>query len=349
MTIKALNIALLIDSRNYGGIETHVVNLAKGLDKLGHKVQIILLNDYGQHPVFESEELLRSMLVKLDGKLATFYRFIQKSNINLVHTHGYKAGIIGRLSCKLASTTVISTFHSGEKGNAKMRFYRWLDRITVQSTACICVSEEIKTSARLNAKVIDNFIDLPSTSDKNNEIASQIAFVGRLSIEKGPDVFLHLAKQLPQYNFSMYGSGPMEEEINHAASNNVALMGHVASMDQHWPKIKFLCITSREEGLPLVAIEALVRGIPVISFDIGGISSVVINNHNGWLIPPFDLDAFIESINHGQALSAAQREQMSSMAYSHIKNNFSSDVIIPKICSVYLNALIGEDNAQQAI
>jgi len=341
MTTEILKIALLLDSRNYGGIETHVVNLAKGLHKLGHNVQIILLNDYGKHPVFESDEFLRSILLKLDGKLSTFYKLIKKSNITLVHTHGYKAGVIGRISCKLAHKAVISTFHSGEKGNLKISLYRWLDRITVHSSPCICVSEQIKTSARLTAEVIDNFIELPSKGYKSTVPAKQIAFVGRLSHEKGPDIFLHLAEQLPQYEFSIYGSGPMSQEISQNAPNNVTLMGHVNSMNKHWSNINFLCITSREEGLPLVAIEALVRGIPVISYDIGGISSVVINNHNGWLIPPFNHVAFIESIKQGQTLSNEQRQRMSSFAYQHIKNNFSSDVIIPKIFNVYLKVLIG--------
>jgi hypothetical protein len=48
MTTKTLKIALVLDSRNYGGIETHLVNLAKGLHKLGHQVNIVLLNDYGK-------------------------------------------------------------------------------------------------------------------------------------------------------------------------------------------------------------------------------------------------------------------------------------------------------------
>jgi len=346
MTSEILKIALLLDSRNYGGIETHVVNLARGLHKLGHSVQIILLNDYGKHPVFESDEFLRSILLKLDGRLSSFYKLIKTSNINLIHTHGYKAGVIGRVSCKFANKAVISTFHSGEKGNLKISLYRWIDRMTAQSSPCICVSEQIKKSARLTAEVIENFIELPTKGYKTTTPAKQIAFVGRLSHEKGPDLFLHLAEQLPQYEFSMYGSGPMSKEVSQCASNNVTLMGHVDSMNKYWSKISFLCITSREEGLPLVAIEALVRGIPVISYDIGGISSVVINNHNGWLIPPFNHAAFIESIKQGQALSTEQRHKMASFAYQHIKNNFSSDVVIPKIFNVYLKALIGGYHAK---
>jgi len=336
----------LLDSKNYGGIETHVANLAKGLHSSGHNVQIILMNNYGKHPVFESDEFLQSILLKLDGGLSALFTLLKTTNIHLVHTHGYKAGIIGRITCSLTNKAVVSTFHSGEKGNIKMRFYRWLDRMTAHSFLCICVSEQIKKSANLSAEVIENFVELPTKFFKTTEPATQVAFVGRLSYEKGPDVFLRLAKQLPEYDFSIYGSGPMLEEVSATATDNVTLEGHVTSMNSHWAKISLLCITSREEGLPLVAIEALVRGIPVISFDIGGIASVVINNLNGWLIAPFNEAAFIDSIKQGQMLSKKQRTKMSSYAYAHIKNNFSCNAVIPQIFNVYRKALIGDSHAK---
>ena len=352
-----IKIALLLDSKDYGGIETHVANLAKSLHCSGHSVQIILLNNYGKHPVFESDTFLSSILLKLDGSPTALFTQLKKSTINLVHTHGYKAGIIGRITCKLTNKAVVSTFHSGEKGSGKMRLYRWIDRMTAYSFPCICVSEQIKKAANLTAEVIENFVELPSQlpnkssskspyklardSFKKTPIPTQVAFVGRLSYEKGPDVFLRLASQLPEYDFSIYGSGPMQEEVVATVTRNVTLEGHVISMNPHWPKISLLCITSREEGLPLVAIEALVRGIPVISFDIGGIASVVKNNMNGWLIAPFSEAAFIDSIKQGQQLSNEQRTAMSSFAYNHIKNNFSSNAVVPQIFNVYRKALLG--------
>jgi glycosyltransferase involved in cell wall biosynthesis len=345
MTHKTINIALLLDSKSFGGIETHVANLAKGLHSSGHGVKIILLNNYGKHPVFENDNFLSSILVKLDGNLTALFTYLKTSPINVVHTHGYKAGIIGRITCKLTNNAVVSTFHSGEKGNVKMRLYRWVDRMTAYSFPCICVSEQIKQSANINAEVIENFVELPDKRFKAAPHPKQVAFVGRLSYEKGPDVFIRLAKQLPEFDFSIYGSGPMLEEISCNVTDNVTLEGHVTSMDPHWSKISLLCITSREEGLPLVAIEALVRGIPVISFDIGGIASVVISSVNGWLIAPYDETAFLASIKRGQMLTSEQRTEMSTFAYAHIRNHFSSEAVVPQIFNVYRKAIIGGSHA----
>lgn len=343
MTNKTLKIALVLDSSSYGGIETHVANLAKGLVSSGHHVHIVLLNNYGVHPVFETDAFLRTMLIKLDGGIASFHQFIKSSTIDLVHTHGYKAGIIGRISCKLLNKTVVSTFHSGEKGDYKLRFYQWLDQLTASASPCICVSKQIKDSANLTAQVIENFIEMPANSLKNST-ATQIAFVGRLSIEKGPDIFLRLAKQLPHLPFSMYGDGPMYGELKDIATNNLSLEGHINDMNSYWPKIRFLCITSREEGLPLVAIEALARGIPVISFDIGGLSSVVINQANGWLVPPLNEALFSNAIKQAHSLTSLQHKSMALFAHQHILKHFSCDAVVPKIFSVYQNALVGESH-----
>ena len=150
MSKVAHNITLLIDSSNFGGIETHVANLAKGLYQQGHNVEIILMKSYGFHPVFEENEFLRSILVKLNGSLFNLYYALKHSKSDVIHTHGYKAGIIGRSLAKLLSKTVVSTFHSGEKGNFKVQFYCWLDRFTAIRTPCISVSKEISNKVQLN-------------------------------------------------------------------------------------------------------------------------------------------------------------------------------------------------------
>ena len=98
MDTQHMKIALLVDSKDYGGIETHIVNLAKGLHALGYSVRIVLLNNYGEHPVFESENFLRSILVKLDGGLTSFFTYVNASNFTLVHTHGYKTAFLYYLS-----------------------------------------------------------------------------------------------------------------------------------------------------------------------------------------------------------------------------------------------------------
>ena len=333
------NIVLLIDSRGFGGIETHVANLAKGLISYGHNVQIVMIKNYGVHPVFELDDRLKPLLVKLDGGVLSLYRLIRKSHISVVHTHGYKSGVIGRMICWLCNKAVVSTFHSGEQGGIKTRLYRWLDRISAKTVPCLCVSKQISQTLSQDSNVIQNFVEVPHPSPTVDLSASQIAFVGRFSYEKGPDLFIDIAAQLPQYHFCMYGNGPMFTEIEATKPNNVRLAGHVDSMNPFWRNIKFLCITSREEGLPLVALEALSRGVIVLSFDIGGIATVVKNGSSGWLFPPLRKDLFTKGIVCGQNTDKHKYKAMTLFSYQFIKEYFSSEAVIPKIVDIYCKAI----------
>jgi len=345
MSKVAHNITLLIDSRDFGGIETHVAHLAKGLFQQGHKVEIILMKDYGLHPVFEEDGFLRSILVKLNGSLFNLYQTLKYSKSDIIHTHGYKAGIIGRSLCKVLSKTVVSTFHSGEKGNFKVQFYCWLDRFTAKRVPCISVSKEISKTLNASSEIIQNFVDIPSQPYSLSD-GNEVAFVGRFSHEKGPDNFIELAKALPEYNFSMYGSGPLFDEINSARPDNVKLVGQVKSMVPYWHRIKFLCITSREEGLPLVALEAMARGIPVVTFDVGGLSTVVQNRVNGWLVPPQRLDFFIKIIKCAHRLTLHEHRKYSLNSTTLVISNFSTNVVIPRIFNFYSRAILGSPDAE---
>jgi glycosyltransferase involved in cell wall biosynthesis len=333
------NICLLLDSKTYGGIETHVYHLAKGLIASGHNVHIVLISDHGFHPVFDRDEFTRVLTYKPKSGIFSLFSLIKSLNVDVIHTHGYKAGILGRLTSIFHHKAVVSTFHAGEKGNGKIRFYTWLDRLTTFASHTICVSKQIAESIGKDVSIIQNFVEIPKEHSQSSSQGSKIAFVGRFSIEKGPDIFCNIAKNLPALNFTMYGDGPMSAQIEHLKPINVDLIGHVHSMADHWQRIKILCITSREEGLPLVALEALVRGIPVISFDVGGLASVVRNDLTGWLIPPLDEDTFASRVELTCQLSQEKTNQLATTSKNFIRENFSSNAIIPLITECYRAAL----------
>jgi glycosyltransferase involved in cell wall biosynthesis len=335
------NICLLLDSRAYGGIETHVYHLARGLIENGHKVHIVLISDHGFHPVFDRNECTRVLTYRPKNGIFSLFRLVRSLNADVIHTHGYKAGIFGRLVGFFYQKAVVSTFHAGEKGNGKVRFYTWLDRLTSFTSQSICISKQIAESIGKGVSIIQNFVEIPKDDFQGPNQESKIAFVGRFSIEKGPDIFCNIAKILPTLNFSMYGDGPMSAQIELSKPLNVDIIGHVHSMVDHWQDIKILCITSREEGLPLVALEALVRGIPVISFNVGGLANVVRNDQTGWLIPPLEEGIFASRVELTCQLSQEKTNKLAMSSKEFIRENFSTDAIIPLITQCYRKALKG--------
>ncbi len=338
-------ICLLIDSKTYGGIETHVCHLAKGLVASGKQVCIVLITDHGFHPVFDQDDSIKSIMYKAEKGIFSLFSLLEKLEVDLIHTHGYKAGIFGRLFGFIYQKAIVSTFHAGERGNLKMRFYCWLDRVTAFRSTCICVSKQIAQSISSNTTVIQNFVEMPKEDNLDTKQAKKIAFVGRFSFEKGPDLFYQIVTKLPEMEFTMFGDGPMFRQINRLKPRNLTLVGQVNSMSGYWSQIKLLCITSREEGLPLVALEALARGIPVVSYDVGGLASVVHDNQTGWLIPPLNEHAFINRLKKIAKFNHSSSDKIALFSKNYIKTNFSSRAIIPKIIQCYSSALMEQGYA----
>jgi len=341
MNKDALHICLLVDSRSYGGIETHIVQLAEGLIEHNHFVSIVLINDYGYHPVFDAVKQLNHQIYKAKGGFYGIYSIIKCIKPTIIHTHGYKAGVLGRAIGLLTNKRIVSTFHAGEKGGLKLQFYQWIDRISSIISFRICVSEKIANLLRYKSKVIQNFVSsthISSSSCQNKHVA----FVGRFSEEKGPDIFINVASQLMHIDFSMYGDGPLFDSINNKKPQNVNLCGHVESMAPHWDSISLLCITSREEGLPLAALEAISRGIPVVSFNVGDLSKVVINDKTGWLIQKDATEDFVNAIAKAFELTTAHKKQMKKRSIHFFNAHFSTSAVLPQIVDCYNQAIKGK-------
>lgn len=183
----------------------------------------------------------------------------------LIHTHGYKAGVLGRLTAWFTGKSVVSTFHSGDDGEGVLKFYSWLDRTTARFAKCIAVSEPIARKLPVPSTVISNFVPMPATPA--SVTGNRIAFVGRLA-GKGAGGILPAGRLLPGGAFHLYGDGPMKSALLQQYGDRVQLHGF-KNMANEWHNIDLLCITSRFEGLPLVALEAMAHGIPVCTFAVG--------------------------------------------------------------------------------
>ena len=336
-------IALFLDSSQLGGIETHVIHLARGLARSGYRATVLFLKRYHQqHPL---EELLHKYDIAfdyLDGKPTSIYEWLKQHKPLLLHTHGYKAGILGRTSAWINKTPVISTFHNGDQGTGLVRAYTWLDQQNSRLSSNIAVSPDILERLPEPATLMNNFIDVPKWQV---EPGNSVAFVGRLSHEKGPDLFMQLAKHQPDVCFNVYGSGPMLPSLEGMHSKNVTLHGQVSSMDPFWGDIGLLCITSRQEGLPLVALEAMAHGIPVLTFDLGALPALIQPEINGWIIPQGNLKEMSLTLTVWQNLSASDKSKMAKACVQTIRDNYSYEAVMPEVLALYKKAVT--DKGQQ--
>ena len=344
--IPPYEVWLLLDSRLYGGIESHVLELAKGLQEFNIKTRVVFAVKYQPQAALTSKltenHLPHSYLSDLtkqpipDGLqhlVKSLKQAVVKYQPQAIHTHGYKAALVSRLAKIYCSKfpQLVSTYHAGESPRGKVWFYDFLDRCTgTLSEHCFAVSHGIQKKLYSSSEIINNFVSLPDTY---HILGKEIAFVGRLSHEKGADRFVEIAKDFPDLSFSIYGDGPEKEALEKNAPVNVIFHGHQYNMEASWPQIQYLLITSRHEGLPMVALEAMARGIIVISLDVGRLKDVLNHGKNGFIAQ--DILRLKENLVQCLSMCPKQRLLLQKSAIKTITENFSAKVIIPKLIEHY--------------
>ncbi|MGH3368669.1 MAG: glycosyltransferase family 4 protein [Nocardioidaceae bacterium] len=165
--------------------------------------------------------------------------------------------------------------------------------------------------------------------------AARVALtVGSLSWEKDPLAQLQVAAAVlearPDAFFLIVGDGPMAGELHleverRRLGGRVLLLGGRDDVADLLGAADVLVLASRSggmEGMPAVVIEAGLAGVPVVSFDVAGVSEVVEHGHTGLLVPPGDRAALADGV---RALfdHDALRRQLGRRAQDRCRQSFS--------------------------
>ncbi|WP_405956547.1 glycosyltransferase family 4 protein [Streptomyces phaeochromogenes] len=169
--------------------------------------------------------------------------------------------------------------------------------------------------------------------------ASHIAVAaGRLFWQKGFDLLIPAFKQVvadyPDWQLRIFGSGERRDELRalidaHHLYNHILLMGHTTRLDEELAKASFYVLSSRFEGLPMVMIEAMTHGLPVVSFDCPtGPAEVITHGKEGLLVPPEDVDALAEAMRELMADEGLRADMgASALLASH---SYAPEVVHPQ-------------------
>jgi glycosyltransferase involved in cell wall biosynthesis len=328
----------LIDSRTVGGAERHIGVLLRCLRKRNIAAEAVLYRGYGINPWLSQLSAENLPYRVLDGTPRSLVQALAKERPNLLHVHGYKSAILGRLPARLLGIPVVTTFHSGERSGWPLQLYEWADEWTSGLGERIAVSSAVQSRLPLRSTLITNFLpENPAPTEM--ALPRRVAFVGRLSAEKGPDLFCALATQAPAgLQWDVYGDGPMRHELEVRYSGAVTFHGVVPDLDDVWPAIGLLIMPSRFEGLPYSALEALAAGVPILASRVGGLPDAVKEDVTGWLFEAGDLRTALAKIDKWMALDASAQERMRLQCWRHAKESFSEASEIAKLMSVYRKA-----------
>lgn len=146
-----------------------------------------------------------------------------------------------------------------------------------------------------------NFVPDPGPRPRGPEHSRDVLFIGRISREKGLHVLLEAwAAAAPQgLRLVVIGDGPQRAELERHAGASVVFTGR-----QNAEAVQAALLTARAlvvpslwfEGQPLVALEGLAAGTPLVLSDIGALPEVIGDGSAGWLFSPGSVDALADRL-----------------------------------------------------
>ncbi|MGR5144404.1 glycosyltransferase family 4 protein [Photobacterium sp. DNB23_23_1] len=322
-------IYLFVDSSGFGGIESHIQQLAVLLQSKQTDVEVVFLQRYTEHPQYNQLNIRHIPYRFLsDSSVIGFFRHLKACDV--IHAHGYKASIISRICSLFSSFHLVTTFHAGESVSGKLACYEWLNRYTACLSYNLAVSDKIRQQQPFRCELVRNFVRCKKEMIKRERHTTlQVGFVGRLSHEKAIDRFVSLSQQLPDSECHVFGDGEQAHLLDGEA---LTWHGSVSSMTPYWQTLDVLLIPSRAEGMPMAALEAMSHGVVVLSTDVGEMPSLLdercLTAESDWpLLSQMVIE--LDRAGNDQWLQLSQRQQQ------WVKKHFSGEACWQQLAQIY--------------
>ncbi len=174
----------------------------------------------------------------------------------------------------------------------------------------------------------------------------RIVLFGAMSSEdkrKGSEFIHQIVGNISKKDFQLVVFGNCSDYLGYDIEN-ATILGAITdekSMHEIYSMSDVFIAPSIQENLANTVMESLASGTPVVAFNIGGMQDMIIDNYNGKLITPFQVDEFIKAIKFVSTNSAMRRNATTS-----IREQFSEDIIGQQYYHLYCEALCSNVNIQ---
>jgi glycosyltransferase involved in cell wall biosynthesis len=234
--------------------------------------------------------------------LSDFLSLIERRRIQVLHLQGHGSSMFGRLAARIARRPAIVHVHADYRCSAKGYpwYVRLADRALARGTALpLSVSDHlVPFMAEEQGFRRDRIVQRrEARADIGIEAASPVAIaLGRLDHMKGIDVLLEawrtVADRWPSSVLLIAGDGPEHATLERLAAahelRGVRFLGQRSDVRALLWASDLMVMPSREEAMPMAALEALGCGVPVVASRVGGIPEIIRDGENGVLVPVED-------------------------------------------------------------
>ena len=350
-----MRVLQIVADGNPGGGTTHVLQILRGFRSthsmglitqsqsyLFQQAGVLDIPSYGLH-------FFRSRLnLAISFHLNKIY---SEWKPDLIHVHGGRAGLFHAIIGTTVPTVyTVHGFHFSHKPTGIRWLATYVEGIIIsRAKRIIFVSEHDAKIARAckilpenkPITIIHNGIQFRKMPGGQTIPAKHVGFIGRLEYQKDPFLFLDALEHLPDYTATMVGGGSLEsavkQEITHRNLGKrvcqVGPLSHAESL-QLLSTFDVLLLTSRWEGLPLVVLEAMSAGVPVVAVNVSGLSEIIEHEKNGLLIDERSGQALAWAVR-AAVENQELRTEMINQAYQHVRNRFSEENMLSEIRKIY--------------
>ncbi|MEA2031888.1 MAG: glycosyltransferase family 4 protein [candidate division Zixibacteria bacterium] len=369
---KKLNILLVNETSGPGGAETIVYEIARNLAPDQFNVSVVLFRkgwfvDHLRSNGVETEviESKRSWDISFMHRLASHCR---KKDIDIIHAHLPGANLYCSLVGAMLRIPVITTAHNELIMPGFSERFVGLKNFLIRhlSTRNVLVADFMRNSYMTRGKyhssnvtTIHNgirFVPVPGQDElmrlrQDIGITTDDIIIGNVAnfrTPKGHQYLIEAAgiicRELPQVKLLLIGEegdGTIKSMINNKISAlgikpQVKSLGFRTDIPQLLYLMDIFVLASISEGLPLSVVEAMAAAKPVVVTDVGGLSEVVTNNENGYLVPPADPKKLAERL-----ITLAKDKKLRQTMGEHgrwvVQAEFSMEKMIDKYQKLYLD------------
>jgi glycosyltransferase involved in cell wall biosynthesis len=362
-----------------GGMKAHVLQLAAGLGAYGFECHIACPGeaDIVQPALAAGVEVkpvpivgplrplrdLEAVLVVMD--------IVRHGRYEIVHSHGAKAGLIGRLGamlggCRLRVVTIHNDVIGGSLGPRMRTAYsaaeRWLARHTAR---IIAVSDALRDQAlealELDASAVvtvHNGLDI----SQYGALADPGPARERLGVPRGALVFGTVARFAPQKALDVLvaaavpvlerienawlvvaGDGPLLDAVRRQASlssvaDRIVFPGYITDVPGLLAALDVFVSSSSSEGMGIAIVEAMAAGLPVVATAVGGVPEVVVDRETGLLVAAGDTGALGDAMAR-LGNDASLRISCGEAGRRRAVAEFGEDAMLERTAEIYREVL----------
>lgn len=370
-----MKILLIEGAHELGGQARHVYDLAKGLLAREHNVTVACARPEAVSRLEKAGIPYKKYPFSSLFDVATSWsliRLIRAERFDIVHSHGVRAGLLGRLAAKLAGGCyIVHTVHTmpedvvpgkGVPGVVVKRIYRivdswigcWTDRIITVSndlkrrTICRHVSNDKITTIHSGVDVSE-YSELAHAETGRHQLrlptgCKVVGTIARFTVQKNLDNLIAAARIVCSLRDDVYfvlvGDGPEYERLNQVAQkfglgHKVFMPGYIRDIAKVLPGFNVFALSSIYEGHPLSVLEAMAAGLPVVATNVTGIAETVVSGETGYIVPVGDSEALANALLNVLA-DDNKAVSMGIAGRSRVVSLFSLDKMLREIEMIYL-------------